>query len=139
MLDSKVVVSAFLVASGPSARILTGVRDGHLTWVLSPTILREVEKTLALPRISKRYGVDPGAVAFLIASLGELAVQVQGVVLVERKSRDPKDDPILACAVDGNVEYLVTGDQDLLTLRPYEGIAILTPREFLAILESRRR
>lgn len=45
--------------------------------------------------------------------------------------RDPKDDTFLEVAVNGRASALVTGDDDLLILHPYQGIRILTPREFL--------
>ncbi len=50
--------------------------------------------------------------------------------------KDAKDNPILACAVDRNADYLVTGDPHLLQLRVYEEIQIVTPDEFLKILAS---
>jgi putative PIN family toxin of toxin-antitoxin system len=45
--------------------------------------------------------------------------------------RDPKDDFILECAVKGRADLIVTGDKDLLALGSFEGVAILTPREYL--------
>ncbi|HEX9670444.1 MAG TPA: putative toxin-antitoxin system toxin component, PIN family [Thermoanaerobaculia bacterium] len=45
--------------------------------------------------------------------------------------RDPDDDWVLATAVAGEAEVIVTGDGDLLDLRSYRGIAILSPRAFL--------
>jgi predicted nucleic acid-binding protein len=45
--------------------------------------------------------------------------------------RDPKDDFILECAVLGNADVIVTGDKDLLALGEYEGIRIVTPRQYL--------
>ena len=45
--------------------------------------------------------------------------------------RDPNDDFILECAVTGNADLIVTGDKDLLALGSFEGVAILTPREYL--------
>ncbi len=47
--------------------------------------------------------------------------------------RDPKDDKLLELAVDGNADFLVTGDKDLLVLNPFRGVEVITPREFLNI------
>ena len=47
--------------------------------------------------------------------------------------RDPKDDQILELAVSGNADYIVTGDDDLLTLNPFCGIAIITPADFVRV------
>ncbi|HEY7678446.1 MAG TPA: putative toxin-antitoxin system toxin component, PIN family [Candidatus Methylomirabilis sp.] len=48
--------------------------------------------------------------------------------------RDPSEDKFLAAAVEGKARYLVSGDPDLITLRAYRGITVVTPRQFLALL-----
>lgn len=48
-----------------------------------------------------------------------------------RACRDPKDDKFLELAIDGRADAIVTGDQDLLVLHPFRGIAVLTPAEYL--------
>jgi uncharacterized protein len=45
--------------------------------------------------------------------------------------RDPDDDNILAAAISGKCDCIITGDKDLLVLKQYEGIDIFTPRDFL--------
>jgi uncharacterized protein len=50
--------------------------------------------------------------------------------------RDPNDDIILVCAVAGSADYVVTRDDDLLSLDTYVGIAMVTPESFLALLRS---
>ena len=45
--------------------------------------------------------------------------------------RDPRDDKFLDLASCGNADYLVTGDEDLLALHPFEGVSILSPASFL--------
>jgi len=47
----------------------------------------------------------------------------------------PHDDPVLETAIAGGADYLVTGDAELLTLGSYQSVVILTPREFLAVLD----
>ncbi len=47
--------------------------------------------------------------------------------------RDPKDEMVLACAIGGKADCIVTGDQDLLTLQVYEGIPIWTVAHFLQV------
>ena len=53
--------------------------------------------------------------------------------------RDPNDDMVLATARAADATYLITRDLDLLTLQTYEGITILTPEAFMAILRERGR
>ena len=52
-------------------------------------------------------------------------------------SRDPDDDAVLATALAGRAEIIVTGDDDLLVLKAYQGIRILSPRGFLEFLDRR--
>ncbi len=47
--------------------------------------------------------------------------------------RDPKDNPVLECAVVGKVDFIVTGDKDLLSLKSFRKIPIITPRKFLQL------
>ena len=51
-------------------------------------------------------------------------------------SRDPDDDRVIACAVAGRADVIVSGDNDLLDLEQVGGIPILTAAQFLARLES---
>jgi len=49
---------------------------------------------------------------------------------------DPTDDKILACVVEGQVDYVVASDKHLLEIGPYAGIPIVTPRRFLELVED---
>ena len=53
-------------------------------------------------------------------------------------TRDPKDDAVVACAKEGEADYIVSGDQDLLALSEHEGIQVVTPRRFMEILEKKQ-
>ncbi|CAN5337035.1 hypothetical protein BH09CHL1_BH09CHL1_06910 [soil metagenome] len=55
---------------------------------------------------------------------------------VDRVASHAEDDVVIGTALAGNVEYLVTSDRQLLKLKNHDGIAIVSPPEFLAILES---
>ena len=59
------------------------------------------------------------------------------VALAKRVCRDADDDWILATAIAGKADVIVTGDKDLLVLRTYEGISIVTPRGFLALMQGK--
>ena len=70
-----------------------------------------------------------------LTRLGRIVADVpdiRGVV------RDPNDDMIVACAVAAGADYIVTRDKDLLALGEYDGIAMIKPEAFLAILRARR-
>ena len=56
-------------------------------------------------------------------------------VEVTEVATHPEDDLILATAVASGAHYLVTGDRKLRTIQSYQGVTIVSPREFLALLE----
>jgi predicted nucleic acid-binding protein len=53
--------------------------------------------------------------------------------------RDPKDDMVIATALQAHVSYIVTRDDDLLSLRSYEGMTMITPEAFMGLLRERGR
>lgn len=63
---------------------------------------------------------------------------VRPVRLAKRVCRDPDDDWVLATAVAGNADVIVTGDKDLLGLKRHQGIPIVNPRGFLELLQRQR-
>lgn len=53
-----------------------------------------------------------------------------------RVCRDPNDDKFLECAVAGEAEYIISEDQDLLTLKEFQGVKVLSVAEFIGFLEG---
>ena len=85
------------------------------------------------PRIKVKYRLDDETIeAFLgLAALrGERVMPVRQVHVC----RDPDDDRVIEAALAGDARYVVTGDEDLLTLQHFEGLLFITPRDFLALL-----
>lgn len=60
-------------------------------------------------------------------------------IKIEKVCRDPFDDYVLAAAVAGKADYLVTADKDLLVLEKHKKVVIVTPSEFTAIMKSSGR
>jgi putative PIN family toxin of toxin-antitoxin system len=138
VLDTTVLVSAFLTPAGVSARVLDHTA-ADCVLVLSLDILAELTlKLLTKKKIRKAYHYADADVREYVEHLSALAgalvhdsVPVSGVV------RDPEDDMIIACAATVAAEYLVTRDKDLLALGKYGVTWIVTPREFLTELSRR--
>jgi putative PIN family toxin of toxin-antitoxin system len=68
--------------------------------------------------------------------LQDLVRQAESVEITVpvRACRDPNDDKILELATNGDADYIVTGDDDLLVMNPSRGIVIIRPSEFLALV-----
>jgi predicted nucleic acid-binding protein len=90
---------------------------------------------LESPRIRKRHNCARAAAA-LIDSLTFDVFHVAGTAFVDVFVRDPNDYIVLAAAADAEADVLVTSDQDLLVLRTFRNMLILTPRQFLTWLDE---
>lgn len=129
LLDTNVLISAILFRGLPRT-LLSGAIRGELDLVTSPALLDELQAVLA-----RRFEFPPELAR---AVMGELESLADVVVPddVPAVSRDPDDDQVLAAAVAGDVEAIVTGDADLLVLEMQRGIRILKPSDFVAELTS---
>lgn len=136
VLDTNVIVSglvAYESADSSPSRILRAWTDGKFAALSSEPILAEVEHALFKQYFLVRIPVHRRT-AFMAALRTEsehvaLTVKVSGV------ATHPEDDLILATAVSARADYLVTGDRQLLRLGSYEGVAIISPTDFLAVLD----
>lgn len=61
---------------------------------------------------------------------------VKPTVILEVIKDDADDNRVLECAAAGEANYIVSGDRHLLTLSSYEGIPILTVRQFMDVVET---
>jgi putative PIN family toxin of toxin-antitoxin system len=139
VFDTNLLVSAFLSRNnygGVSNELLRFVRDGAIELHLSPDIAVETLATLVeSERAQRRYSYTPAmALEFCDSLLAVGTIVVAPPTLPGAVSRDPDDDMIIECAVAASVEYIVTRDDDLLSLRSYADITMITPEEFIHIV-----
>jgi len=136
-LDVNVLISALLSPSGAPARILEAWRAERFLAVTSEPVLAELQRVLAQPRLRNRYGLTPSRVQELLRGLRRFALVTRGELELRGVAPDPDDDKLLACAVEGEADYLITGDKSLLQLRRHDGVQIVAPAEFIRMLEAR--
>ena len=113
---------------------MDAARDGIIELCTSQMLLDELEDVLARPKFSKRFEQKKIIRLAFVDEYAELAKIVLTERLETSASRDPDDDEVLACAIAGGCEIIVTGDSDLLDLKHYRHIRILTTTELLAEL-----
>lgn len=138
VLDANILVSAVLRPKGVPAQILQAWRQGQCHVVTCEQILTEAAEVLALPRIRRRYPLTDENVARLLTILRRRADFASVTTIQPVVKADADDDVILACALKGQVDYIVTGDRHLLNLGEYKGIPVLSPRQFLDSLKAAR-
>ena len=99
--------------------------------------MEEVEEISNRERIIKRHQRSKEELETIISELASLSYLVPGTTKVE-VVRDPDDDKIIVAAVEGNADYIISRDKDLLDLKEYQGIKIITPEEFMRILRAEK-
>lgn len=103
--------------------------------ILSQAVLMEILEVLQRPELTRKFQTLPGLDRNKIMDLLAQAETVE-VSHTPSISRDPKDNKFLATAHAANAEYLVTEDQDLLVLKEYQGVRIVTAVEFIHLLNE---
>ena len=111
VIDTGVFVSALIRPQGRTGAVLEALRTKRFTLIYTTDILVEIIDVLGRDKFRVKYHIHPEMVA---------------------ACRDPKDDIFLEAALEGEAEYLVSGDFDLLDMKSFEDIAILRVAEFLA-------
>jgi putative PIN family toxin of toxin-antitoxin system len=136
VLDANTLVSAILVELGISRQILRAAYERRFICLCSAAIVAEVLRAFNRPRVRPRYTIDPNEVEELRRFLESELVAVAITVNVHGVATHPEDDLILATAVSANADYLVTGNRQLQALGSFQGVSIVSPREFLTLLQA---
>ena len=128
VFDTNVLIAA-IVTEGLCSKLLHRARAGEFSLISCPFILKELRGIL-----SKKFGLSQEDIALTIELIREAVHRViDHRIKITDICRDGDDDNIIACAVAAKADYLVTGDLDLLAIKRYQNIKIITPRDFEAL------
>jgi len=126
VLDTNVLIS-WVFGKGSAINLMVEeVLTGHQLFACDE-ILDEVSEKLASPRLQKY--IDSERARQLVARYTSKATRLE-VINHLQVCRDPDDDIVLALAVTAEADCIITGDNDLLILHPYQNIQIVTPATF---------
>lgn len=131
--DTNLIVSAALWGGNPR-RVVDAARDGFFDLYTSPVLITELRGILGRGKFEKlfsRVGFTPED---LVEELLGFAIIIDAGPLPFPVSRDLDDDAVVACALASESEIIVSGDNDLLDLKQYKDIRILTATELLSEL-----
>ena len=139
VLDTNVWVSAILTPGNPPAKILEFALTGKMRLLVSPGIIREIGQVLKYPKVKKslkKHRITSQEVDDVILKLLKAALITPGGILAEGVSDDPADDMIIACALEGRADFIISGDHHLTDVKDYQGIKIVAPSTFLALIAN---
>ncbi len=130
VIDTNVLASALIKPDSPAGRVLRMLGEGKFELVFSRAVLDELIRVLAYPKLRQKYKISRTDIEKIIAILvlrGEMVIPSQSIHVF----RDAHDDIFIEAAVSGRADYLVTGDSDLLGLKKFKNIRIISPGDFL--------
>lgn len=126
VLDTNIYISAILFGGNPG-RIRKLSKEKKLEILISEAIIAEVAEVLR-----KKFNWKSWQISQIIDEIRETATLIIPNQTLSITKKDEDDNRILECAVEGKVQYIVSGDkQHLLPLKEYQGVKILSPAEFL--------
>lgn len=136
VLDTSILIAALITSGTPPDRIYQAWRRKRFELVTSRWQLDEFRRASRYEKL--RRFVNPVEAGNLIGGLRRDSIVLDRLPHLDL-SPDPNDNPVLAMAVAASAHYLVTGDRrGLLALKKVETARIVTAREFLAVLRTRR-
>jgi putative PIN family toxin of toxin-antitoxin system len=138
--DANVLASGFVgfnLAQSTPGEILRRWRAGNFILVCSQELRIELDRTLQKPYFQQRR--TPAQREAVLALLDRHATWMELSTIVKGAAPDPDDDHVLSAAVSSGANVLITGDRALQALGSFQGIRIVSPRDFLLILDEQRR
>ncbi|MBF0537207.1 MAG: putative toxin-antitoxin system toxin component, PIN family [Nitrospirae bacterium] len=136
VLDANVFVSAVLYPNSKPARIIRLAKEKKIQLALSRAILDEIERVLLYPHLQRRHTHSPEEIKESVKIWKDLSYMTKGLVEVDVIKDDPTDNKYIECAIEGSADFIISGDNHLVSLKYFRGIEIVTPDVFLQGFES---
>lgn len=129
VIDTSVLISALITTGTPPDQLFQAFRRRAFTLITSHAQLDEFTRVSRYPKLQRYFtAADAADMRYLLESVAEVLTTIPEV----QYSPDPDDNPILATAIAGQADYLVSGDKrHMLSLGEVEGIPVLTARQML--------
>ncbi len=125
-LDTNILISALGWKGNPN-QAFSKVVSGEVELIISDEQFSELSEVLEYPKFQFSEEQKNRFKTLIL----ELATFVKPVEKIDVIKNDPDDNVILEAAVEGNVDYIVSGDPDLLEVKEFRGIKIITAKQFL--------
>jgi len=136
VLDTNVIISGIITDHGTTYQILQNWENGRFEVVSSELILQEIQRVLCYPHIKNRKNLTEKRIESILNTLRDYAIITPARSEISVILEDPKDDMFIIAAIEGDAEYIVSGDHHLLDIESFMGVRIIPPSVFLQILSS---
>jgi len=137
VIDTNILVSAILTPKGNPAKILKLILQGKLNLIISPAILEETRQVFHYPRLVKlmqKNKITFREIYDFLDKMTKVAVITPDKLEIDAIPADPADNKILACGLEGEADFIISGDHHLTDLKIFQGIKIVDPATFLKII-----
>lgn len=136
VLDTNIFASATISQKGNPAKILALWRQQKFELIVTEKIMQEAWRVLFYPRVREISVLSTQEVTNLLLRLHNSATFIPTTLDLNVIEKDPTDDKYIIAALEGQADYIVSGDKHLLELASYQNIRIVSPGEFVEILEE---
>jgi len=126
LIDTNILISALFFGKFPK-EFLNELLEDNFEICINDAILSEYEETIHKKIIKKKYILDEKLYTKFLSKVDIFEIESDIKIC-----RDPDDDKFINCAIDAKAIYIVSGDNDLLAIKNFAGIEIVTAREFYA-------
>lgn len=136
VIDTNIFVSGLISPKGAPRKILDLAKKEIFKVVSSVSINHEILNVLHRDYIYLKYGLTEDIIDDISAFLYEGTVLTEDRYVISKVRKDPADNMFIACALEGEADYIISGDDHLLGLKHYKGVQIVDARDFLRVLEK---
>ena len=125
VFDTNIFISALAIPGSLAEKAMLKVIEGGDILIISRDIIYEVLSVLSSKFSRDKEGLSH--VAVFLSELGQLVKPTQKLSIFKE---DP-ENRILECAIHGKANVLVTGDKEMLQVREYKGVKIISLKEYI--------
>lgn len=135
VIDTNVLVSA-LLWQGTPGRLIELAAENEIALFTSRALIDELAATLGKKKLARSVLATGLTADQMLRNYRRLATVVTTGRLAQQVSRDIDDDTVLACALAAGADLIVSGDDDLLVLKQFQGIPVMTPAGAIRRIEA---
>ena len=131
VLDTNVLISSILIDKGNPHKIVDLAIEQKIHNHTSPDMLNELED-----KLRNKFNESEEYIKRQISLVTNYSEVIEPKEKIKAVPDDPKDDKVIECAMACNADFIVTGDNHLLKLKDFKGIKIVSPKDFLTVINK---